>query len=512
MGLLFFITLIVLGAITGVHLRSPMNPLILKGITFVVFLLPYWIGRFSGGGSFGMEDVNFVFTAPILPRTVLLSGLIRRFSGMLLVTVCVACVFIFTSFLVGEIELTYILLAGLYGFILIFICKLFGMYLFVAYKKAFRWIGLFWMLILAVVFFYYTFRAEWDWRYGLFELLESPVFDFTPIVGWATAGVFSFINGQILFGLLFTFLLLALGLYFFVVIYRSKPDFYEETIGSADDILVMPTIDDDDIQEVISSNLDTKPPPPVPGAYDFTVRKIGAAAFLYKQIKEATKTSRMGILGTGIFGWIAYAIAWGLYVRFYNGNIEFLSTMFIFIGVPVGNILAVLAPMIAAISIYPQFDRGFREFGNPYFYLVPDRPGKKLLWASISRIIYVCVAAIVVLIPAGIISQTSPIIVIAVILAYLACSFMVLGVRTATTCFFNAETEAGRRLTSTLTVFVCVLIGWIGLMAIFFLGPVIWGLLFGLLAFAGWCVCLGIIGFWYGVRRLHGLENTSFQV
>ncbi|MCL2360528.1 MAG: putative ABC exporter domain-containing protein [Defluviitaleaceae bacterium] len=501
LGLLFLIGILVLGAVTGVNLRGPMDPLMFKGLMFVVFFVPYWAGRFSGGGSFGMEDVNLIFTAPILPRTVLLSGLMKRVGGMLLIALSSITIFIFVSFLRAETPFSNILLAGLYALILMFVCKLFGMYLFVAYKEAFRWIGLFWMLLLAGVYLFYANRGGWDWAYGLVGLLESPIFDLTPLVGWAMAGAYSFIVGQVHWGLLYTSLLLVAGCYFFRVIYRSKPDFYEETLAPAvvAEVPEPPSISEIDLPVKIEA-LD------LPGAADFTTRKIGAGAFFHKHQLEAARTSRIGILGTGIFLWVAFGILWGLYARGFDGGIVFLSAAYMLIGVPSGNILAVLAPMVFGMAIYPQFDRGFKEFSSPYFYLSPDSPLRKLLWVSMSRIIYVCIATIFVFGPAGIISCTSLVIVIATMLAYVACSFMVLGVRAATVCMFNATTKAGQTAVATLTVFVCVLIGWVGMMAVFFLGAPDWGLLVGLLVFAGWSLVIGVVGVLVGVKGLHRLD------
>jgi len=498
-GLIFFIGLILVGAITGANFRGEMDPMLFKGVMFLVFLVPYWAGRYSGGGSFGMEDVNFVFTAPIRPRAVLLSGLVKHIGGMLLLSAAVLTLFIFTSALAGYIELGHILIAGAFGLVLMFVCKLLGMYLFIAYRKVFRWVGLFWMLVLAGVYIFYVNRADWDWMYGLYGLFESRIFDFTPLVGWAMAGAHSFMAGQLLWGLLFSGLLAAAGYYFFRIIYRSKPDFYEETLESTfvAEVPAPPQLDEIDLPIEVEI-------PDLPGAADFTTPKIGAAAFFHKHQLEAARTSRFGILGLGIFVWVIYGLLWGFYARGYDGGFAAFSMIFMYIGVPGGNILAVLAPMVFAIAIYPQFDRGFREFSSPYFYLIPDNPSRKLLWASMSRIINVCVAAVFVLGPAGVISRTAPLTILATMLAYITCSFMVLGVRAATIGLFASE--AGRRVASTLVVLFFVLAGWIGLMTMFFLWSGEYGLIVGLLSFSVWCIAVGAVGFWNGVRGLHDLD------
>jgi len=496
LGLMVLVGLIIVGVITGVNIRGEMDPLIFKGIVFLVFMIPYWAGRFSGGGSFGMEDVNFVFTSPIRPRTVLLSGLVKSLGGIFLLSAAVFSLFIFVSSLFGYVEFLHILIAGAFGFVLMFVCKLFGMYLFVAYKWVFRWVGPVWAIVLVGAFLFYANQGEWNWGYALTGLLQSRIFDFTPLVGWAMAAAHSFMTGQNLWGLLFSSLLVAVGIYFFRVIYLSRPDFYEETLESTfvAEIPTLPPLNEIDLEVEI---------PDLPGAADFTTPKIGAAAFFYKHQLEAARTSRLGIFGVGIFAWVIYGIVWGFYSRGHIVGIETFLIILVYIGVPSRSILAVLAPLVFAIAIYPQFDRGFREFSSPYFYLIPDSPGQKLFWVSMSRIINVFIVAIFVIGPAGIISRTSPFTVIATMLAYITCSFMVLGVRAATVGYFVSE--AGRRVASTLTVAFFLLAGWVGLLTVFFVWPA-HGLLVGLIAFSVWCAVIGMVGFFSGIRGLSGVD------
>ena len=491
--MIFMCLLFVVSAIVGVSTGGLMEPLLLKGVLFVLFLLPYWAGRFGGVGSFGMEDVNFVFTAPILPRTVLLAGLWRRFSGMLVISFAVVIVLFFF-----EVEFMYILIAGIFCFVLTVVCKLLGMYMFVAYRKVYRWIGFFGMALLLGFGVFYVYRAGWEWMPGILGLLDSYVFAFTPLVGWAVAGAFSFMTGQMLAGLIYLSLLLAAGGYFFWTVYRSSPDFYDELLGVP----------------AIASDIDSEPVGrPLAASKAVATQKsrvglagTGAAVFFHKHVREISRISWAGVIGSGTLWGMALAVIWGLYARDYDTGIEFIAHIFGRMGIPSGNILAVLVPLVIIMAAYPQFDHGFLEMYNPYFYLVPEPPRRKLLWVSMVRIVKVCVMTVLVLGPAGVISRTAPSIVLAAMLAYLACAFMVLGLRLAMVRLLGVVSGARQKLVSTLPVMFFVGVGLLGVLVAFFFGPEDLGLLIGLLGFAGWCTLVGGMGFGFSLRVLHDVD------
>jgi len=569
LGLVFFLAIIVISTLGSALVEVSISDVLLnKGLIFLVFLLPYGAGRFGGSGSFGMNDVNFVFTAPIMPRTVLLSGIIRRLGGLLLLAfsaMAIVAVVVMISPAAAIIALprvSDVLIVGLFALVLTVVCTLFGMYLFVAYKKVYRWIGLFWMGMLAGVFVFYWLGANMDAVYGLTGLLESPLFALTPLVGWATAGAFSLMTGEVLWGLLYFGLLLAAGGYFFKVIYRSNPDFYEDTLGgsavadvaatsvvateaavattptmttthtmsatsferatayvnttsgTASSYEVSTPLHDESTSQATSllgesydhSQLplhnESKPEHSHPLLSRIIANKHGAAAFFHRHIWEQAR-SKWGIFNTEDLWLIAFAIVWGLYTRGFGADFEVIAVLFILIGVPSGNILAVLAVLVFVTAIAPRFDRGFKEFSSPYFYLVPDSPLRKIIWASMGAVINISVTAVLVFGLAGVISGTHVGLVLLAALAYLLAAFMVLGTRAASSWVFGLATGAGRKLAATLPVIFFVLIGWVGLVALFFMGP---GLYVALAAFCGWCLLIGTVGFLIAVRGLHNVD------
>ena len=545
LGVLLFVGILIIGAVTGAgfELRIPADLTEIKVLMFVLFIFPYWAGRYSGAGSFGMEDVNLVFTSPIMPSTLLLGGLVRRLDGMLFIVSTVLIVMFFYGTRV-EMAFSQFVLAGLFGFILMVVSKLFGIYLFVAYKKVYRWIGFFWCVLLVGVFLFFAYDAGWDFGSGLEALINSRMFELTPLVGWAAAGAYRFMAQDVLWGIFYTGLLVATGGYFFAVIYRSRPDFYEDALegyhdpgldfvgagssrpedvesgilrDNADNALTALSSGREDprasyacwpggLMLRITSFAGRNPAPTMTKGDDMSASYNGAAAFFFKHMRERKASGWLGVIDKDIFIWVVYAVLWGLYVRLGGIGVEYVAMFFRFLGVPHQSILAVLLPLVFAIALSVGHDSGFKELLSPTFSLLPDTPARKLIWVNMSRVINTAITAVVVFGLAGAISGTSALAVLMGFLAYLACVFMALGLQVASGRLFGVTSRAGKNLAATLSVITCVLAGWIGLMAIFFVWGAPWGMLAGLLAFFAWCMITGGLAFVYAVRGLHDVD------
>jgi len=535
LGFACILAMLIVGAATGAIVSAaPAEMPLLQGMMFILFFLPYFAGRYGGIGPFSVENVNFIFTAPILPRTVLLAEVVRRLWDMIVISIAAVTMFSFMGMVI-VIEFSHILLMWIFCLALMVVCKLYGLFLFAVlnnsksvppdagstqrfstraklflinlayeYRRIYRWIGFFWAVLLLIAAVIYFAHAGWELLPGVIGLVSSPVFALTPLVGWAAAGAFAFMGGQAVSGAIYTCLLLTAGVYFFWVVYRSAPDFYDEALGTPRAApLTKTTING-----------------PVSGKSNF--HGNGAAVFFDKHLLEesggwSSKTriswlrdtracAFLELVGGGILGGMALAIIWGLYARGIFGNIEIFAMIIRTIGVPSGNILAVLIPSILILAAYPQYDKGFMELYNFYFYLVPDSPVRKLFWVSVASIVNVCAVAMLVLVPAGVVSGTSPAVVLAVILAYFAAAFMVLGLRLAVVRVLGVVSGGQQKLVATLPVLVFVLIGMVGMLAMFYFGPESWGLLVALLGFAGWCGLIGALGFGFSLRVLHDVD------
>ena len=217
-------------------------------------------------------------------------------------------------------------------------------------------------------------------------------------------------------------------------------------------------------------------------------------------------TQLAGLLGAETFYWLTYAIAWGIYVRAFDASIEIIAVLYRAIGVPSGNMLAVLMPMILIATVNPQFDRGFQELTSPYFYLIPESPARKLIWVNMMRILRVCIIAITVFCIAGLIAGAPVGAVLAAMLAYIAAIFMVLGLRLATVRLMGVVSAARRRLVATLPVAFFMMLGVVGMLAIFYMGPQRYGLVIALLSFVGWCVVVGLLAFIACLKTLHNVD------
>jgi len=563
LGLALILVLFVAGAVSGVVMEAaPTETPLFVGILFALYLIPFFVGRYGGIGPFTSEQVNFIFTAPILPRTVLLAEILRRFWDMFVISLAIVTVIAFMGLTVA-MEIRYILLAWAFCMALAVVCKLFGMFLFVTYKRVYHWIGLFWIVLLLLAGVFYFARAGWETMPGMLDFLGSRVFALTPLVGWAAAGAVGFMTGDVFAGALYAGLLMAAGGFFFRGVYKSSPDFYDEAIGMPGITAVAdkaePLIPPPVAQSVTppnqaaskASNVVIKPVAELPrhtviarseatkqsstregatsqglSASGQTTQPSfqgeGAAVFFDKHLIEESggwssrtripwlRNTRAGaitgVIGIGIFAGMAFAILWGLYARGLAGDIEQVASLFRTIGVPSGNILAILIPSVLILALYPQYDMGFMELYNPYFYLVPDSPMRKLIWVSMARFAKICAVAGLVLVPAGVISGTSPAAVLATVLAYFASAFMILSLRLAIVRFLGIVPDKRQKLVATLPVMLFIFVGMVGMLAVFYFAPERWGLVVALLGFTGWCSLIGVLGLWFSLRVLHDVD------
>ncbi|MCL2405792.1 MAG: putative ABC exporter domain-containing protein [Defluviitaleaceae bacterium] len=115
LGLMSIFVMFVLGAVSGMVVVSaiPTELPLLKGMMFMLFLIPFYVGRYGGIGPFSAEHMNFIFTAPILPRTVLLTELLQRLKDMLVVSLAIMAIFAFMGLTVA-MEIRHIILPGVF--------------------------------------------------------------------------------------------------------------------------------------------------------------------------------------------------------------------------------------------------------------------------------------------------------------------------------------------------------------------------------------------------------------
>ncbi|MCL2405791.1 MAG: putative ABC exporter domain-containing protein [Defluviitaleaceae bacterium] len=401
------------------------------------------------------------------------------------------------------------------------------------YKRAYHWIGLCWVALLLCAGVFYFAHAGWELMPGAIGFLSSYVLALTPLIGWAAAAAYAFMMGQMVHGVVYTGLLVVAGVYFFWITYKSSPDFYDEALGvtsstaRADDSVQSDAVPL--VAQWATGNADFE-------TNSNSYRGIGAAVFFDKHLLEESggwssrtripwfRNTRVGavleLIGGEIFAGMVFAILWGLYARGLYGNVERIAMLFRTIGVPSGNILAVLIPSVLILAAYPQYDRGFIELHNPYFYLVPESAARKLLWVSMARIVKVCAVALLVLVPAGVVSGTSIVVVLATLLAYFSSAFMVLGLRLAAlrimgvvfggwvgrAAGYSSKQPGQQRLASTLPVIIFVLAGVVGMLAMFYFGPESYGLVVAILGFAVYCGLVGVLGLALSLKVLHDID------
>jgi ABC-type multidrug transport system permease subunit len=191
-------------------------------------------GLAKGDVIFDMNDVNLLFVSPVSSRMILMYGIVRMAKMAFL-----AGFFILfqsnslsVSFGVGFDGVLLLLL----GFMLaVGVLQILSLLIYSLSNGRPRRQMI--VRMLAIVAFIpliaYTglqLVKTGDLLLALERILESPFTDWTPVAGWASAGVISFISGDLGNGFLFFGMLLLSGILLILYIALSNPDYYEDVL------------------------------------------------------------------------------------------------------------------------------------------------------------------------------------------------------------------------------------------------------------------------------------------
>lgn len=352
----------------------------------LMFVLCLHNGFSQGGTLFRMSDVNFLFTAPMRPQTVLVYGLLQQMGTSLLVG-------FFLLFQYGWLHSTYGVslwqLAGLLvGYALAtFLGQVTAMVLYIFTSGSSRRK----MVCKTVLYVLLGCLAAWVLAAALpgerstllervAEAANAPLVQAFPVAGWLSVAAGGMLGGKA------SLVLLGLGLcgvYFALLVLavvKMNPDFYEDVLQSTETV-----------QSVINA------------------RKEGT---------EATP-QRVKVGKTGL------ERGWGASVFFAKHQLEnrrvrnfLLSTnQLIFAGVVIGySVLFSDSSWVGtfAMAAYLQIitirsGRFSQELKRPYLYLVPEPPMKKLLWSLLETLPSAALEALVIFVPVALVLHLTPV-------------------------------------------------------------------------------------------------------
>lgn len=349
--------------------------LIVEGATAAIVLLILCLGAYSGmkNGSdiFTMADVNFLFTAPMKPQSVLLF----RLTFQMIATVFGS---IYILFQIPNLVLN----AGvplevcLVGFLVLVITFIFqkllsvGVYTLTATNPKMKKYVLpvilgFVLVLVAITGAVFMSTGQDPWK--TLELTWSTRWTrFIPIIGWLKGLLMCAIEGNVvMFVLQLILLIVCMGVLVYFI-WHMKADFYEDAMAGAqqrEDMIIAAA----ENRKMVAVSDDKKKKKDRRKAKDEqTIKGLGAQVFFTKEALCRKRLARFGFVTTTMMWYVTIAVA-GMFLnmKVFEDN-SFHITGFV--------IMVVLF---------------FRNYGNPiaqetsmnWLFLVPESAYKKVFFA-----------------------------------------------------------------------------------------------------------------------------------
>jgi hypothetical protein len=384
-------------------------------------------GLSTGDAVFAMSDVNLLFVSPLEPRIILVYGWAR----MLKMVVYTAAFILFESgvvalfFGLGFDAALLMLLGGVLATLtLIFLS--FAIFSFSGGKPRRKRLT---RLIAPAAFLPLAARAvlgfleTGDPGRALALALDSPVFAWTPVAGWAAEGTVALIQGDLGRGLFFLALLPLAGVPLVLYAVFSRPDYYEDVTAAAELSFASKQAA---ARGQLAAAPAASPDSPAAAAAKTGLGGFGAATFLYKHLRESSRETRLGFWGSLSLLWIAIAAAAAFFLRNdENGALWILELL--------------MTTQIARVGV----GRGIRELYSPYIYLIPESPFAKILWSSLEQLLKTLAETLVIFPAAALIMGIPPLVVAEGALVYLFFSLLLMGVNLLSLRWTGANLYAG---------------------------------------------------------------------
>jgi len=458
--------------------------------SFVVSLIP----AFNQGASFfEMEDANFLFIAPIKPRTVLLYGLVKAFKALLFGSwfMVFQIQWMRSSFGVGLGGA----LVAMFGYILVaIVCQTMTLFIYAFTNSSPRRKKLAKIIILvaflpAIYIFIHGFITYGNLAEALNNLLASRVADFTPIVGWASAGITHVILGNTFTGLFFMGLLLASWFAFFGAVYFGNPEYYEDVLVATESVFEKTRAAEESTASAVAIISGDKP---IKLKNTGINKGIGSSTFFFKHLRESFRSNRFGLWGWLSFFMVAGTVVWSIFTN--TASTE-------------GHLLSILATLAVLKMLSAGVGRGMLETYNHFIYLTPESPFSKWIWVNMEGIFKAVVESVVIFVAAGLIVGAPIWTTIAAMVALIMFVFYLMGINLVSMRFTDTL------LNTTLLVAVYFAVVIIPLVPGVFLGILLASLLSEVLVVTAifitvsvWMLLVGIGCFALSKNALHNCD------
>jgi len=517
----FFVFLVITNMMTGAELpyyHEYTSPLFLKGILFGFFMFTFAASvavGLKGSDQYGMQDVNLLFVSPIRSRTILIYGLVQSTK-----TILIGSWFVF--FQIGWLQSSFgVSLGGVFliwaGYVLFtLVCQMLSIFLYAILsgcktRQLVAKIVLALMFLPVFVLFLINAYAYGEIGPGFYAALGSWVFDYTPFVGWASAGIVALITGHNMLALWFFGMLFVVGVSFVLIVYLLDPEFYEQVSGATQDTFnTIQSVQEGNVQSSLSTNRKIK-------ITKTGLAGSGSSVLFYKHVRESFRRNYLGLWDfTSIFI-VGGAVIWAFFAR--PGEPRF-DEYYEYLGPYDGS--SMIISMFFTVMIMKLFGlgggRGAYELYSHYIFMLPDSAFYKWIWANWENVIKALVEGVFIFGLAGVVLSTSPyasaspLIVVSAILAYVVFIFYSVGIDLA---FLRISGFTYRSMfLAVLTMFMTVIPMLPGIIAAFFalnILPDSIAVTVFLLIVSVWNLIVGLVCFVISQDVLHNCDMPTMD-
>lgn len=359
------------------------------------------------GLLFRPSEVHFVFSSPVSPKMVLMFEGVKSFAGNIVIGILiVVCGWMWFHIAIWKL-LLYFLFFVVFESILeasiIIFCfgnEYFG-------EKFFKFLPVVMYLFMAVI----AGTALLTLMNGrpsfslICDYFAMPAVQLVPIVGWNVAVTRLIFLGPDMVSMIGTalYLISVIGMFLFAWRMKCTGEYYEDAMKFADDYQKMR-----ENQRKGIANVPWKKKMKLREA-SVEYKGVYAKAIYFRQMLEYKKNR------TFIFGWntllflgIGIAIA---VVAYFNDAMEEFGSGKIFI------IPAVVSYIAFIFSGYAT--KWSKELENPYTFLIPDSPLKKMWYATKIEHIRAIVDGIFITVPGAVVLGIGPVLAVLTVLLYI---------------------------------------------------------------------------------------------
>ncbi len=295
--------------------------IVLPIIEMVAFAVPFgfifsffYTGDKRGSSIFNMSDVNFLFSSPRRPQSILC---FKSFIQM-------GAVFLSSLYLIAQIpnlvlNLGLTIPAAIIIVLAFIVCIIIGMltsvctYTVVASKpsrkKFITPIAIAVLLLVGLILFHVKHFGNLNWFDALKLTFASRYSRLFPICGWMAFLVVSAVKGNYFMCLLMLFAIIAFTLFVFYIVWRIDADFYEDAVIRANDTFEKQQAALEGKQKRTKPRKEMKKQQEIGKGW-------GANAFFFKQMHVRRRNSFLGLFSKSAVTYILIAVGISAVVKF----------------------------------------------------------------------------------------------------------------------------------------------------------------------------------------------------